>query len=383
MSPTDRRSFMRSTGAAVLGAAVGPRFVGRASANGAGGTVVFIYDDGPVEDYTKTFPVHREFDAPACTAAITGKVGTEGFLSPAQLRELEAAGWEIMSHTVNHCALDEVKVTRDVAATDGRIYVESNLHGELPNPVRVSDGESSATVRVTGKGEDAEGEYLELDAAVGTDFDADDGVTERYTDEVMRYELRASKEALTDLGLSVSNFVAPYYRYGDRARELTPDYYTATANGYYGGINEVGDIALDAMNRTYFRTSYRTLEEVGEWLDTVAEGDHLGLLGGHSYYDTLPEERIRETLRMTRERGIQIKTLRGALSDLGVATPTPTATATPAPTRSPTPTATATPTPTPRSETPARETHEPGGRGLVSRFVRLVRWLFSEFGLRL
>ena len=86
---------------------------------------------------------------------------------------------------------------------------------------------------------------------------------------------------------------------------------------------------------------------------------------------------------MTRERGIQIKTLRGALSDLGVATPTPTATSTPAPTGSPTPTATATPTPTPRSETPARETHEPGSRGPVAPFVRLVRWLFSGFGLRL
>lgn len=297
---------------------------------------MFIYDDGPIEDYTKTFPIHREFDAPACVAAIANAVGTDGYLSADQLRDLEGAGWEILSHTVNHCALDEVTVTRDVAPRDERVYVENAVHGRLPNPILISDGESSITASVDGKGEDDRGEYLELDGAVGAAFDADDGVTERYTDEVLRYELGASKELLTDLGLSVSNFVCPYYRYGDRAEELASDYYVSTANGHYGGINEIGDITLDELNRTYFRTSRRSLDGVGKWLDKVAEGDHLGLLGGHSYYDTLPAERIRETLRMTRERNIEIKTLREALSDLGAVTPSTTETAS-TPTRSETP----------------------------------------------
>ena len=126
-------------------------------------------------------------------------------------------------------------VTRDVAPDDGRIYVESDIHGKLPNPVRVPDGELSTTVRVTGKGTDDRGEYLELDGTVGTSFDTDAGVTERYTDEVIQYELGASKRALTDLGLSVSNFVAPYCRYGRRARTRSPVLHRATANGYYGG----------------------------------------------------------------------------------------------------------------------------------------------------
>ena len=78
-----------------------------------------IYDDRPIEDYTKTFPVHREFDAPARTVAITDEAGTEGFLSPAQLCELKDAGWKIMAYTVDHCALDEVGVTRNVAVADG------------------------------------------------------------------------------------------------------------------------------------------------------------------------------------------------------------------------------------------------------------------------
>ena len=323
---------------------------------------MFIYDDGPVEDYTKALPIHREFDAPACSAAIANAVGTEGSMSADQLRKLESAGWEIMSHTVNHAALDEVAVTRDVAPDDDRVYVKNAVHGRVPNPIRLSNGETSATAHVVGNGEDDDGEYLELDDAVGAAFDADSGVTERYTDEVLRYELGASKEMLSELDLSVSNFVCPYYRYGDRAEELAPEYYVATANGYYGGINEVGDIALDGMNRTYFRTSRRSLDEVGEWLDTVAEGDHLGLLGGHTYYDTLPAERIRETLRMTRERGIEIKTLREALSDLGVATPSatetpsPTTSASPAPetsTHSETPSSPAAETVDPRSESPS------------------------------
>ena len=121
------------------------------------------------------------------------------------------------------------------------------------------------------------------------------------------------------------------------------------------------DVALAGMNRMYFRTSYRTLEEVGEWIDQVAEGGQLGLLGGHSYYDTLPAERVRDTLRMTRERGIEIKTLRGALSDLGVATPAPTATPTPTPT----------PDPTTRSKTPpAPETLTPRDGGALAALLR-------------
>ena len=325
MTLHSRRNFLRGVGAVTLGAMVGPRLVQQASAARSNGTVVFIYDDGPIEDYTKTYQVHQEFDAPACTAAISGAVGASGRLSAAQLHELEDAGWEIMSHTVNHRALDEVTVTRDVAPGDERIYVRSAIHGRAPGPILVSDGESSATVRVTGNGKDARGQYLELDGAVGRRFTAADGVTERYTDEVIRHELGGSKRALTDLGLSVSNFVVPYYRYGRRTRELAPQYYTAVANGYYGGINPVDRINLAGMNRTYFRTSYRTLDEVGEWLDQVAEGGHLGLLGGHSNYDTLPAQRIRDTLRMARERNLQIKTLRQALWDLGVVPrPTPT-----------------------------------------------------------
>ena len=348
---------------------------------------MFIYDDGPAEDYTKAFPIHQEFDAPACSAAITSAIGTDGSMSADQLRELEGAGWEIMSHTVNHTALDSVSVTRDVAPDDERIYVESAVHGRVPNPVRVSDGESSTTVTVTGNGADDRGEYLELDGSVGTAFDTDDGVTERYTDEVLRYELHASKEKLTDLGLSVSNFVCPYYRYGDRAQELAPEYYVATANGYYGGLNEVGDIALDAMNRTYFRTSRRSLDEVGEWLDKVAEGDYLGLLGGHSYYDTLPAERIRKTLEMTRERDIEIKTLRGALTDLGLASPASTETPSPTTSVSPaTSASTETPLPsemeTPRPESPTASRDVAGRESSSSlpSVQTLLRQLLDWFG---
>lgn len=121
----------------------------------AGGTIVFIYDDSPVEDYTKAFPIHQEFDAPACTAAIAGTVGNENYLSRRQLHELEAAGWGITPHTVNHCALDAEKVTRDVASDDEHLYVESAFMRTFPTPSvsrtasRAPLFVSSATARMT------------------------------------------------------------------------------------------------------------------------------------------------------------------------------------------------------------------------------------------
>ncbi|MFB9805715.1 polysaccharide deacetylase family protein [Haladaptatus pallidirubidus] len=279
-----RRDVLKRTGMAVAGATL---VVGTSAAQSANGKLVFTYDDGPVKDYTHAYQrAHREEGVPGCAAVPSASVGTERRLSAEQLRTLEADGWEIMSHSVHHRALGAMSVTEDVAPDDRKLYVESNLHGELEgDQLVVDDGSQSATVTVAGKGSDENGEFLTLDSAVGKSFAASDGVTERYTDEVIRTSLGESRTQLEEYGVTVTNMVMPYGAYGPRTRELAGEYYTAVANGGLaiggrGQLHRPKDVTLPHLSRAMFRKGKMTETELGAFLDGVADNNALGILGG-------------------------------------------------------------------------------------------------------
>ena len=385
LSPS-RRTVLRSGAAALALGVAGNSVVGTARASETDAKVAFIYDDSPDEDVTKALPVHREYDAPACSAAIAGAVGEkEDRMTPDQLRMLESEGWEIMSHTVNHRALDEVEVTRDVAPDDEKLYVGSTVHAWDPGEIRITDGDKSAVAKAVENGEDDRGTYIVLDGPVGESFDADDGVYERYTDEILRYELGHSKEILEGYGLTVTSVIYPYMRYEGRGRELAPEYYEAVGNANYGGINPTDEVEPYRLNRAYFREDEMTEERLDEWLDAVADGDKLGLLGGHTPHPELTSDRIALALEGAQERGIEVCTLREALRSYGVIeasqSVTPTASERESITERTTtpPTRTATSTPTARPTTPAGDGS--GGLlqlpGFVEQLLRSVRRLFG------
>jgi len=64
--------------------------------------VTFVFDDGNETDYTVAGDIFKAQGEAACTAVVTGRVNTEGYLSISQLHELRQDGWEIMGHTVSH-----------------------------------------------------------------------------------------------------------------------------------------------------------------------------------------------------------------------------------------------------------------------------------------
>ncbi|GGJ53286.1 hypothetical protein GCM10008938_44120 [Deinococcus roseus] len=67
--------------------------------------VVITFDDGYRDVYEEAFPVLKELGVPATFFVITEKVGTEGFVTWEELKEMQQAGWEIDSHTANHARL--------------------------------------------------------------------------------------------------------------------------------------------------------------------------------------------------------------------------------------------------------------------------------------
>jgi peptidoglycan/xylan/chitin deacetylase (PgdA/CDA1 family) len=70
--------------------------------------VVITFDDGSETDALVAAPLLARFGFKATFYVIAGRVGLRGYLSPAQLRELSAAGFEIGCHSMTHSYLDEL-----------------------------------------------------------------------------------------------------------------------------------------------------------------------------------------------------------------------------------------------------------------------------------
>ena len=70
--------------------------------------VAITFDDGCETDALIAAPLLAQFGFKATFYVIVGRVGLRGYLSPAQLRELSAAGFEIGCHSMTHSYLDDL-----------------------------------------------------------------------------------------------------------------------------------------------------------------------------------------------------------------------------------------------------------------------------------
>lgn len=64
--------------------------------------VVLWLDDGNVSDYTNCYPVLSALGLPATVAFVSDSLSKPGFLTPANIDALYAAGWDIVNHTKTH-----------------------------------------------------------------------------------------------------------------------------------------------------------------------------------------------------------------------------------------------------------------------------------------
>lgn len=67
--------------------------------------IVLTFDDGYVDDVKAVQPVLRRYGWPATAAVIAGRAGKAAFLSWRQMAQLERAGWDIASHSMDHVQL--------------------------------------------------------------------------------------------------------------------------------------------------------------------------------------------------------------------------------------------------------------------------------------
>lgn len=282
------------------------------------GAAVFVYDDGPMQDYTQAFPVHQEFDAPATTGIVTEWIGREGFMDNDwmdvhRLEELVEAGWEIASHTVEHTALGTFELVEDAAPGDAVVYPEHFRHGyHHGKDLVVTDGERRVVRTVVDHGADDTGYYIAFDDPVGESFAAGETIV-RYPPEQMHEALAESKRALERFGFEVDTLLAPYDNFDAYSLEFVPEYYDGVANAHHGTrINSPDAFDPYGTRRDYF-IEFTDRASVERDLDAIAERGALGVLGAHTFKDEVTPGRIRETLEWIDERDIEVMTLREAI----------------------------------------------------------------------
>src|ERR1039457_1286745 len=72
--------------------------------------VTFVLDDGNDTDYLLAKKIFAEQGAVACSAITTDVISTPYHMTPAQIRALQEAGWEIMAHSVTHPNLNSLSL---------------------------------------------------------------------------------------------------------------------------------------------------------------------------------------------------------------------------------------------------------------------------------
>ena len=75
------------------------------------GAVTFMFDDGYNSTKSIAKPILDKYRFVGSAAAISSVVGTTGNMVAQDLRDLQAAGWDIASHSVTHPSMPELSIT--------------------------------------------------------------------------------------------------------------------------------------------------------------------------------------------------------------------------------------------------------------------------------
>ena len=73
--------------------------------------VVITFDDGAQDVYENAFPIMQEMGYPGVFFLVSSALGSEGYVSANQAKEMTAAGWEIGSHSMTHADLTKEGVS--------------------------------------------------------------------------------------------------------------------------------------------------------------------------------------------------------------------------------------------------------------------------------
>lgn len=278
--------------------------------------LIMSYDDGPIEDYTKAFPVHQDLGVPAEVCVNNFSLNTEGHLTTEHLLEMQESGWEVVSHGYNHLGLGIRSVS---GLSEGSTTLRSaNTPALTPAPYELLvfhqdpspyAGEREETVTVVSTEIDSEGYLiLHLDRPLQYSYTGHGAI--RLSDRQLEIEIVQSQEELLEMGLEVTHFTYPFNASAPWSRRLVSRYYNSARSGGY--------LNPDPTSEDFFLQTFR-LGSTGEvvrmseaqidaYLDDLAGRRGIDIIFEHTWGVYFSETKLRYLLEGALDRGIEVTT---------------------------------------------------------------------------
>lgn len=92
--------------------------------------VLITFDDGYVDNYTKAFPIMKKYNLVGTIFVVGNYINSSGFLTAAQLNEMQSAGWTIGGHTANHVDLSKESLSNVVDELQSSRRIIENYIGQ-------------------------------------------------------------------------------------------------------------------------------------------------------------------------------------------------------------------------------------------------------------
>ena len=87
--------------------------------------VIITFDDGDISVYETAFPIMQKYGLTGVVYIVGNYMGTEGYMSSTQIKELAEAGWEVGSHTRTHRDLTKLEpAVQRIEIVNARIELE-------------------------------------------------------------------------------------------------------------------------------------------------------------------------------------------------------------------------------------------------------------------
>jgi peptidoglycan/xylan/chitin deacetylase (PgdA/CDA1 family) len=209
---------------------------------GQAGMVSLVFDDGLSSVSQYAFPVLAKHGLVATVGVIADRVdsGDPDFMDEKQLKELQAAGWEIASHSLTHkrpidipkfIAEEKCLLLKPVAG-HRPLYEAKYKYEELSG---LMENGKVLRERASGKMVKSEPGSYYFDELIGEvivhPFEAASAEKQQIVAISYEREMQASKEELTERGFAVSTYITPHNYWTPEMSELSKRFYSQVANG--------------------------------------------------------------------------------------------------------------------------------------------------------
>ncbi|WP_226011536.1 polysaccharide deacetylase family protein [Halomicrobium salinisoli] len=279
-----------------------------------GPSLVLVFDDGYAADYEQIRPVLAEAGVPACLAVVPSWLGGDDYLDADQLAALADDGWEVAAHGRKHRYLEPHRLRADVTPGETEIPVDGHVGPGEDHAVVAGDemelvsedGREEVRVADTAEGEGGDGVVV-AEEPVDRGFAAGESVL-RPTEALLRDEIAGVRDEFGELGYDPTTFVFPYDAVDSRAWEIAAEHYDALPNAGVRSLPNPPGTPGTNLRRCYLQTTHATMPEMETYLDAVAEREGVGILAGHSAWDSVPPERVAAVVEEAQERGVPVTT---------------------------------------------------------------------------